>query len=607
MKLSKKSIYLGGSVVGVFVVALVLWNGRNGGVKRKIPTGSGQVTASSEPTGNLTSIPDDEVPLKDKAATVVYETDADRNIIPDKQNTGAKGKLKKVELGTLVEGVKMKIDGTGTKNVFDFGYGNKNISGTVCFENYDFSDYEVALYNEAKVDRKIELVFKNCAFSRFSKGAGQSLVQCEFINCSFQNFNGANAVFDHCHFGGSFSDGLNPFNDVKVSNCYFSDMNDFAEAGGGKHTDGTQIYGKKDVCVENVFYENCRFEIPALATTDGGAAVNACIMLQLEYSSGRNIHFTNCILNGGGYSLFARSVKSEYTLNNVTFDNIQFGCSKRFGSIYPDISDGISIKKLSDINKLYVSSVWEENGKVHFYVSNDTNQERKLWVYTEKGRTEYIIPACPNGEQVAKLTNLEQFPIDIEYTIPKGCKYAVFYDATLEGMPEQIRFVNWNGGKVYVDLPKNEVAVNTQKYVLEGNCGKSVSFSLTQDGVLIIKGSGSTDDYHSAKPVPWADYKYFIRMVIVEEGVTRLGNQLFNKFSAISKVELPEGLVKLGGRTFAGCTSLLEIHFPSTLNELGNSTFTSSAVMDVYCTEAQYELFSQDAAIGRRLRITDSK
>ena len=613
MKLSKKSIYLGGSVVGVFVVALVLWNGRNWGVKRKNPTGGGQVTASSEPTGTLTSIPDDEVPLKDKAATVVYETDADRNVIPDKYNTGAKGELKKVDLGALVESVQLRVDGTGKKNVFNFYYGNKNISGIVRFENYDFTNYETVMYDEDKVEQEITLVFVNCAFSKFSKGAGASKVRCEFINCSFSNFNGANATFERCHFGGNFSDGLNPYNDVKVSNCYFSDMYDYLGKGGGTHTDGTQIYGKKDICVENIFYENCRFEIPTLASIAGGAYVNACIMLQLEYSSGKSIHFKNCILNGGGYSMYARSVKSEYILEDVTFENIQFGCAKRYGSIYPDISDGISIKALSDTNRLYVSSVWKEDGKIHFCVTNDTNQERKLWVYTDKGNTEYIIPACPNGEKVATLTSLDVFPTDLEYTIAKGSKYVVFYDATFEKSPVQIRFVNWNGGKVYVDFSKQQkkmsksVASNTPEYLLEGSCGKTVTFTLTQDGILTLKGSGSTDDYHSQKPVPWEEYKYLIQTVKIEPGITRLGNQLFNKFSAISKVELPDGLEKIGTRTFAGCTSLLEIYFPQTLNELENSTFASSTLMDVYCTEAQYDLFCQDEAIGRKLRITDSK
>lgn len=555
------------------------------------------------PLPEVVVIDDPDIPTVPTMGELITETKYDQMIIPDRYNTGAKGELKKVTLGGIVEGIKLKADGTGTKNVFDFAYGNKDISGMIVIRDYDFSDFDVAFYNEGKVDREIKLVFQNCSFAKVSKAAGQSKVFCEFSNCSFKNFNGSNASLRRCHLGGSYGDGLNPFNDVAVKDCYFSDMNDVFSQGKGYHTDGTQIYGKKDILAENISYRNCRFEVPALNMGDNSAGVNACIMLQLEYSDGRNMEFQDCILNGGGYTMYAHAIKGTQITSDVIFSGISLGCAKRFGSLYPDVSNEVSFREMSDTQNLYVASVWKQENKVHLSVSNDTNQERILKVYTDRGEFEFSIAACPNGEQLDKYSAFEEFPFDIDIMIPEDCDYVVCYDATTKGNETQIRFVNWSGKDVYVAKGEEEKIDLSKEVVISGECGKSASFELTQDGTLTIRGTGSTYDYHSAKPTPWNEYKHLIKRVHIEEGIERLGNQLFNKYSTISTVDLPEGLVSFGTRTFGGCTSLLELTLPVSMNELGNSALAGAAVFSIYCSEEQFERFKSDTTIASILKI----
>ena len=104
--------------------------------------------------------------------TLVEQTEQDIRVIPDKYNTGCSGNLTTAILdttnGTTINNV-LFIAGsgnTGTRRVMDFYYRNKDITGTVYFENYDFSEYPLWAYNLDKVDRQIKLVFNNCKFSR---------------------------------------------------------------------------------------------------------------------------------------------------------------------------------------------------------------------------------------------------------------------------------------------------------------------------------------------------------------------------------------------------------------------------------------------------------
>ena len=88
---------------------------------------------------------------------------------------------------------------------------------------------------------------------------------------------------------------------------------------------GIQIYGNNTdstVKTENIHFDNCRFEMPSLRYPNAKKAyVNACIMLQTEFSDGDNMSFENCYINGGGYSMYAHGTKGT-KLSNITFRKV---------------------------------------------------------------------------------------------------------------------------------------------------------------------------------------------------------------------------------------------------------------------------------------------
>ena len=363
----------------------------------------------------------------------------DYNIIPDRYNCGAWGGFIKVLANDTINGIVLQ-ENEGI-NSFDFFTRNTDISGEIYFSGYDFSDYIVEIYNSDLIDRDITLVFENCKFFIFRSLSPYPKVKLVFKNCTFNSFYGSCADFTFCKFGGYYRDGLVPYHDVSVRSCYFSNFSSQDPAGAGYHSDGTQIYGKEGILAENIRYEYCRFEIPWIP---GANAINACFMLQLEFSSGNNISFTNSICNGGGYTIYATAkYKGFEYYRNVVISNISVGQSRKYGSVCPTVAEGVEVSNIIDIGDLYVASVWKGNGKTHLSVTNDTLQERLLVVYADGVRYEYVIPASSGGRD-DYYDRFEDYPIDIDICIDSDCKYVACFDATT-GTYNQIRFVTWDG------------------------------------------------------------------------------------------------------------------------------------------------------------------
>ncbi len=510
----------------------------------------------------------------------VEKTSADISVMPDKYNTGCSG-----ELTTLVWDTEnamyvgdIFINRSGNNFVLDFGYRNTDKEGTIYIENWDFSSNPLVCYNEHKVDRQVKVVFNNCKFSKMSTGKADGNMSYEFNNCTINSYNGSNSVFNRCQFGHSYSDGVVPFVDIEVNDCFFSDM-----AGviceGNVHTDGTQIYGYKDLDVNNVSYNNCRFETPALHIEGSQAYVNACIMLQLEFANAKNLSFNNCIVNGGGYSIYARTKFPELTFENVGFNGIRFGAAAKYGIFYSGVHESVYVNDVAPTESLYVGSVWKDNGGTHFSVTNDTKQERKLLIYTDAGTFEYTIPACYTSDAFEGLV-YEDFPFDLDIVVPADCQFAVCFDNTQAGFGTQIRFANWGNDDVYLtaDVENAVYSGNPEDVVISGMCGNDVTFSLNKAGVLTLSGTGATYNFHSSKFPDWNDYKDQIKEVRVEEGVTGLGSMIFRHCTNIRSVSMPDSLTGIGQYAFGGCVCLMEVNLPKNIATIGKYAFSGMAL-----------------------------
>lgn len=95
------------------------------------------------------------------------------------------------------------------------------------------------------------------------------------------------------------------------------------------------------------------------------------------------------------------------------------------------------------------------------------------------------------------------------------------------------------------------VAVETNAVTIDsGTCGDSLNWVLDSSGTLTISGTGAIEPYSQSKSAPWAKYGSTIRKVVLEEGVTKIGDYAFATCSALETAILPETLFRVGKSAF---------------------------------------------------------
>lgn len=121
-----------------------------------------------------------------------------------------------------------------------------------------------------------------------------------------------------------------------------------------------------------------------------------------------------------------------------------------------------------------------------------------------------------------------------------------------------------------------EICDADDEYVIpySGECGNGLVWAFDgETGTLTISGNGVMYDCHYDY-APWLDLRQKIKSVIVEEGVTGIGQCAFYDCTLLENVLLPEGLEYMDTQAFYNC-GLTEITLPETISRIGISAFKS--------------------------------
>lgn len=348
--------------------------------------------------------------------------------IPDRFNTGIDEGTELTEIteeGTY-GGLRYRI-GAGGQLTLDLVYSNRQAGKEIEIRDMDFSGYPLLMVNEGRIAEETTVTFENCKFDAVTTGREDAKISYVFEDCTLRNFQGSNAMFTRCRLGGSSGDALNPYRNVTLKDCYIADLA-HPDSKETVHSDGVQIFGYPALAAENITLDNCRFEVPAIP--GGCSYVNACLMIAPEKSGARGIHVTNCILNGGGYAIYTL-VKEGFSLEEVELRNISVGDASRYGTLYHrNVTEGVTMENIYATGTLYVGSRFkDEQGLIHFSVTNDTAKERTLMIVAPTQTIILPIKACPPYEDRTADMTFRDFPFDIDVAVP-GARWAVCYDIT---------------------------------------------------------------------------------------------------------------------------------------------------------------------------------
>lgn len=105
-----------------------------------------------------------------------------------------------------------------------------------------------------------------------------------------------------------------------------------------------------------------------------------------------------------------------------------------------------------------------------------------------------------------------------------------------------------------------------------GNCGENSSFSMSKDGTLVISGNGKVTKYFSDDKNIKAEK---IQRIVVEEGITELGNKCFAGLTEVKEITLPTTLQVIGYASFTGCNSLQTVKIPDAVKRIESYAFSS--------------------------------
>ena len=132
-----------------------------------------------------------------------------------------------------------------------------------------------------------------------------------------------------------------------------------------------------------------------------------------------------------------------------------------------------------------------------------------------------------------------------------------------------------------------------------GECGENATWKLDSTGTLTISGTGEMYDYRTpisanlwsgSKMVPWMrDYNGLIKRIVVEEGITKIGDGTFvwagaepdnNVVGEVESITLPSTLKSIGYEAFfmVACPYL---YIPDRVETIHGEAFMAAKIAEI--------------------------
>ena len=286
--------------------------------------------------------------------------------------------------------------------------------------------------------------------------------------------------------------------------------------------------------------------------------------------------------------------------------------------IGPTDFDGQCAVALCDRNnefKAWASNAYRIDLSVGYYYSSGvsipctiesgttTEEGDRLWLYTASGEEGDWLPVTAGGKtsgsvvvKAEKATSLSLNKTSL--TLVKSLQEQLLATLLPEGASSPLEWESSDEGVATVDAEglvtavaagtatvtarttdgtglsaTCSVTVENPKVILAGQCGENVNYSLTNDGRLVIEGTGNMYPHISSFEA-WEDYDDEITLVDIKEGVTSLCAYAFDFCQNLTSVSLPESMTDIGANAFYGCVNLKSVSIPKNVSAIGKDAFS---------------------------------
>ena len=312
--------------------------------------------------------------------------------------------------------------------------------------------------------------------------------------------------------------------------------------------------------------------IPPSVTSIGTSAFVSCSTLEKVYMTDVakwcNISFSNAFSNplslGAGLYLNNRLVKNLSIPDGV--EKIEIGAYFNCTNI-ESIKIPVSVISIGDsafyncinLKTVYYCGEKEQWNNITIDSNNASLTSAELICHSEHIFNDWVIikePTCTeNGEKyrVCSICGEEEKQVLSALGHNYSNEFTVDKQATdFEDGIKSKHCLNCDEVADVTVIPKTSIA--------SGNCGDNAKWAVKDDGTLLIAGSGATDNYKLPSYAPWYTYSSTITKIIIEEAITKIGNNSFGYFESLENVLIENPDLSFGYYVFPDATDNITVY-----------------------------------------------
>ncbi len=141
-----------------------------------------------------------------------------------------------------------------------------------------------------------------------------------------------------------------------------------------------------------------------------------------------------------------------------------------------------------------------------------------------------------------------------------------------------------------------EFEIPNVKATGSGTCGGNLKWEIAwiNEVTLTISGTGSMTNYSSSSKAPWYASRSTITKIVIENGVTSIGDYAFYGLSKVKSIQMPSSIRTIGEWAFVNCDSLTAVSIGKNVGTIGDFAFYSCDSLESITVDSNNSNFSCD-------------
>ncbi len=193
-----------------------------------------------------------------------------------------------------------------------------------------------------------------------------------------------------------------------------------------------------------------------------------------------------------------------------------------------------------------------------------------------------LIAGDGGGPHAWNIVKLDDVYYNLDSTWDAGVSDYQFFLLNTENFVDHARYLDYMTTQFHTDYPMSAtdyvdgVEGEPEYYFVIGQCGDNAFFGVNRDRELVIAGEGTTYSSYEVDDLGIVIWDFWVDgfdTVVVDEGITRLGESAFQDMVNITAITLPDSLLEIGQDAFEGCEGLSSVVIPDRVTTIDDGAF----------------------------------